>query len=67
VAKTVPICKGKGGKNNVENDRPIANFCTSSKIFEKLVLKIDSLLLLYSEHLKTGLFLSSVFKGIGII
>ena len=39
VAKTVPIYKNKGDRNNMENYRPIANLCSSSKIFEKLILK----------------------------
>ena len=38
VAKTVPIHK-KGPRKNIENYRPIANLCSSSKIFEKLILK----------------------------
>jgi hypothetical protein len=39
VAKTVPIFKIKGDLNNIQNYRPIAILCSSSKIFEKLVLK----------------------------
>jgi hypothetical protein len=39
VAKTVPIYKNKGDRNNIQNYRPIANLCSSSKIFEKLILK----------------------------
>ena len=38
IAKVIPIHK-KGPKNNVENYRPIANLCSTSKIFEKLILK----------------------------
>ena len=38
VSKVIPIFK-KGCKNKVENYRPIANLCSSSKIFEKLILK----------------------------
>ena len=39
VAKTVPIFKNKGSINEISNYRPIANLCTTSKIFEKLILK----------------------------
>ncbi len=39
VAKTVPIYKNKGDRNDIQNYRPIANLCSSSKIFEKLILK----------------------------
>ena len=38
MAKIIPIFK-KGNKSNVENYRPIANQCSTSKIFEKLILK----------------------------
>ena len=38
VAKVIPIHK-KGLKCDIENYRPIANLCSSSKIFEKLILK----------------------------
>ena len=38
VAKVIPIHK-KGLKSDIENYRPIANLCSSSKIFEKLILK----------------------------
>ena len=38
VSKTIPIHK-KGPKRNIENYRPIANLCSTSKIFEKLILK----------------------------
>ena len=34
----VPIYK-KGNKKDIENYRPIANLCSTSKIFEKLILK----------------------------
>ena len=34
----IPIFK-KGCKTKIENYRPIANLCSSSKIFEKLILK----------------------------
>ena len=37
VAKIIPIFK-KGSKNEIENYRPIANLCSASKIFEKLIL-----------------------------
>ena len=38
VSKIIPIFK-KGSKINIENYRPIANLCSASKIFEKLILK----------------------------
>ena len=38
VAKIIPIFK-KGSKLEIENYRPIANLCSASKIFEKLILK----------------------------
>ena len=38
VSKIIPIFK-KGSKNAIENYRPIANLCSASKIFEKLILK----------------------------
>ena len=38
VAKIIPIFK-KGSKTCIEIDRPIANLCSASKIFEKLILK----------------------------
>ena len=38
IAKVIPIHK-KGPKNNVENYRPISNLCSTSKVFEKLILK----------------------------
>ena len=38
VSKIIPIFK-KGNKNEIENYRPIANLCSTSKIFEKLILK----------------------------
>ena len=39
VSKTIPIYKNKGQSKDLENYRPIANLCSSSKIFEKLILK----------------------------
>ncbi len=39
VSKTIPIFKNKGQKKDIENYRPIANLCSSSKIFEKLILR----------------------------
>ena len=39
VAKTIPIFKNKRETRRVENYRPIANLCITSKIFEKLILK----------------------------
>ena len=38
ISKVIPIFK-KGDKNKIENYRPIANLCSSSKFFEKLILK----------------------------
>ena len=38
IAKTIPVHK-KGPKNDIENYRPIANLCSTTKIFEKLILK----------------------------
>ena len=38
MAKIIPIFK-KGDNTKIENYRPIANLCSSSKIFEKLILK----------------------------
>ena len=38
VSKIIPIFK-KGDKNKIENYRPIANLCSASKIFEKLILE----------------------------
>ena len=38
VSKIVPIFK-KGDKSKIENYRPIANLCSGSKVFEKLILK----------------------------
>ena len=39
ISKTIPVYKNKGPPQNVENYRPIANLCSTSKIFEKLILK----------------------------
>ena len=39
VSKTIPIFKNKGQKREIENYRPIANLCSSSKVFEKLILR----------------------------
>ena len=38
IAKITPIHK-KGPKHHVENYRPIANLCSISKLFERLILK----------------------------
>ena len=38
IAKIIPVFK-KGSKTEIENYRPIANQCSISKIFEKLILK----------------------------
>ena len=39
VSKTIPVFKNKGNSKDIENYRPIANLCSTSKIFEKLILK----------------------------
>ena len=39
VSKTMPIFKNKGEKKEISNYRPIAHLCSSSKFFEKLILK----------------------------
>ncbi len=39
VAKTIPVYKSSGSSKNIQNYRPIANPCSSSKVFEKLILK----------------------------
>jgi hypothetical protein len=38
-AKTIPVFRNKGQTKDIENYRPIAKLCLSSKIFEKLILK----------------------------
>ena len=38
ISKIIPTHK-KGSKNEIENYRPIANLCSGSKVFEKLILK----------------------------
>ena len=38
VSKVIPLLK-KGNPNKIENYRPVANLCTISKIFEKLILQ----------------------------
>ena len=38
ISKIIPIHK-KGPSNKIENYRPIANLCSTTKIFEKLILK----------------------------
>ena len=37
ISKVIPLLK-KGNPNKIENYRPIANLCSTSKIFEKLIL-----------------------------
>ena len=39
MAKITPVHK-KGLKNNVSNYRPVANLCSASKIYEKLILQM---------------------------
>ena len=38
VSKIIPVFK-KGNVHQIENYRPIANLCSASKIFERLILK----------------------------
>ena len=38
ISKIIPVHK-KGDKKCIENYRPVANLCSVSKIFEKLILK----------------------------
>ena len=38
ISKVIPIFK-KGCKSKIENYRPVANLCSTSKLFEKLILK----------------------------
>ena len=38
VSKVIPL-HNKGPKNQIENYRPISNLCSTSKVFEKLILK----------------------------
>ena len=38
ISKIIPVHK-KGDKSSIENYRPVANLCCSSKFFEKLILK----------------------------
>ena len=51
VAKVFPVFK-KGNKNKIENYRPISNLCSTSKFFEKLILKR---ILEIQENCKTDL------------
>jgi hypothetical protein len=39
VAKNIPVFKNEGANKDIENYMPIANLCSSSKIFENLILK----------------------------
>jgi hypothetical protein len=39
IAKTIPVYKNKGDRSDINNYRPIANLCSTSKIFEKLILR----------------------------
>ena len=39
IAKTIPVYTNKGTTKDMENYRPIANLCSTSKVFEKLILK----------------------------
>ena len=38
VSKIIPVFK-KGNVHQIENYRPIANLCSASKFFERLILK----------------------------
>ena len=76
ISKIVPVHK-KGSKTVIENYRPVANLCSASKIFERLILNRINQLELESktditgkgqhgfkkEHgtLSAGLLLQSVF------
>ena len=40
LSKIVPVHK-KGSKSEIENYRPVANLCSASKIFERLILQQD--------------------------
>ena len=37
ISKIIPIFK-KGSKNDIENYRPIANLCSTTKVFEQLII-----------------------------
>jgi hypothetical protein len=39
VAKTIPMYRNKSKPQDIESDHPIANLCSTSKSFEKLILK----------------------------
>ena len=39
VSTTIPVFKNGGDRKDIKNYRPISNLCSSSKIFEKLILK----------------------------
>jgi hypothetical protein len=38
IIKIIPVHK-KGDHSKIENYRPISNLCSSSKVFEKLIMK----------------------------
>jgi hypothetical protein len=38
VFKTIPVFKNKRLESNIENYRPVANLCSTLKIFKKLIL-----------------------------
>ena len=42
IAKITPIHK-KGSKNEIENYRPVATLCSTTKIFERLILILSNL------------------------
>ena len=47
-SNTSPVYKNKGDKKDIENYRPISNLCSSSKTFEKFILK--RILEIQDEH-----------------
>ena len=64
LSKIVPVHK-KGSKSEIENYRPVANLCSTSKIFERLILnRINQLEILNSVDL-TGKEQHGFKKGRG--
>jgi hypothetical protein len=39
IAKTIPVHKNQGDRSDISNYHSIVNLCSTSKIFEKLILK----------------------------
>ena len=48
ISKTIPVFKNKGDIKHIEHYQPIANLCSTSKVFEKLILK--RILFLQDQH-----------------